>query len=168
MISIFTLVGLMTLKQAYICGALLIPLAGFVWYFTGQIQLKFRSIFNAPSLTSATDKDRKINRIINKGQVGGIQQFGEIKKLNTAYLPPIMCIRYPVHNMRHRKKRHGNHNNEEEEEDEVRMSFGAAHDDEEEEDGQTTRINDIGLVNMIHIKIPKLSYHSCCFNTYFI
>eukprot|EP00483_Globobulimina_turgida_P007790 UN07805 len=53
MIAIFTLVGLMALKQAYICGALLIPLAGFIWYITGSISMKFKPVFNAPSLTSA-------------------------------------------------------------------------------------------------------------------
>eukprot|EP01084_Bolivina_argentea_P307011 530596_1 len=88
MIAIFTLIGLMALKQAYICGLLLLPLAAFIWYFTGSIQMRFRPVFNAPSLTSATDKDKDINKIINKNKNGGIQQFGSIKQLNTSYLPP--------------------------------------------------------------------------------
>eukprot|EP00483_Globobulimina_turgida_P002077 UN02079 len=47
MISIFTLIGLMTLKQAYICSALLIPLAVFAWFVTGNIDVKFRKMFRA-------------------------------------------------------------------------------------------------------------------------
>merc|ERR1712129_235226 len=95
LISIFTLVGLMTLKQAYICAAVLIPLAGFAWYMTASIARKFTTIFQAPSLTSASDKDKQINKVFNNDKSkNGIRQFGEIKDLNSAYLPPIVCIEY--------------------------------------------------------------------------
>merc|ERR1712154_315354 len=104
MISIFTLVGLMTLKQAFVCAAMLIPLAAFVWYITGSIAMKFRPVSNAPSLTSASEKDKQINKVINKSQENGIRQFGEIKNLNKAYLPPIMCIEY---NLQHGRRRSG-------------------------------------------------------------
>merc|ERR1711933_509163 len=93
--------GLMTLKQAYICAAMLIPLAGFVWYLTGSISMKFRTIFNASSLTSASEKDKQVNKVINKSEQNGIRQFGEIKNLNNAYLPPIMCIEY---NLQHGRR----------------------------------------------------------------
>jgi len=137
MISIFTLFGLMALKQAYICAALLIPLALCVWYLTGRLQMRFRPIFNAPSLTSATHKDKQINRIINKNNENGIQQFGDAEQLNVAYLPPIMCIQYPSHqqmvsvrgkkNKKKKKRRMDDEEKEEQNEDEQVV-------DEDEED----------------------------------
>eukprot|EP01084_Bolivina_argentea_P165112 286910_1 len=94
MISIFTLIGYMALKQAYIEAALLLPLAGFVWYFSGNINLKFRQVFRAPSLTSSRDKDAQITKLINKGKENIPTHLGTKQQLEKAYLPPIMCIEY--------------------------------------------------------------------------
>lgn len=58
---------------------------------------RFRPIFRSPSISSAAEKDTQINRIINKSDDGdnGIQQFGDQKALDEAYLPRIMTIEYP-------------------------------------------------------------------------
>eukprot|EP01084_Bolivina_argentea_P307010 530595_1 len=93
-ISIFTLIGLMTLKQAYICAVLLVPLMFAIWDITGRINVKFRKIFRAPSLTSARSKDREIIKLINNGNENGIKHLGDEKQINNVYLPPVMSVKY--------------------------------------------------------------------------
>ncbi len=94
MISIFTLIGLMTLKQAYICAVLLIPLAIAIWDITGRINVKFRKVFRAPSLTSARSKDREIIKLINNGNENEFKHLGDEKEINNVYLPPVMSVKY--------------------------------------------------------------------------
>ena len=92
----------MVLKDAYMCAALLLPLAGFVWYITGAMNLKFRPVFRASSLTSARDKDSKITKLINKGKENISTHLGPTNRILNAYLPPIMCISY-------KSRHHGSH-----------------------------------------------------------
>ena len=141
MIAIFTLIGFMTLRQAYICGAMLIPLAIFIWHLTGQLQLKFRPVFKAPSLTSATDRDKEVNKLMQRKNVNNLQQFDQFKSLNTAYLPPIMGINYPSYNERSRKaterkqkkkKRKKSKDREQSDNDDNRLSIGGAGDDNDD------------------------------------
>ena len=94
MISIVTLMGLMTLRQAYPCGALLIPLAGFIWWVTGNISVKFRTIFRVTSLTSARSKDKQVTKLINNGNENSNKHLGDDNKLKYVYLPPVMSIQY--------------------------------------------------------------------------
>ena len=103
MIAIFTLIGFMALRQAYICAAILLPLAGFIWHLTGQIAVKFRPVFKAPSLTSATEKDKQIDKLMQLNNADDMEEFEEFKALDTAYLPPIMGINYPSYNERVRR-----------------------------------------------------------------
>jgi len=97
MISIFTLIGLMTLKQSYVCSALLLPLAGFVWFFTGNLNVKFRTIFRVTSLTSARSKDQQITKLINNGNENTSNHLGNANRLKFVYLPPVMAIKYKKH-----------------------------------------------------------------------
>eukprot|EP00485_Elphidium_margaritaceum_P003238 CAMPEP_0202690086 /NCGR_PEP_ID=MMETSP1385-20130828/5203_1 /ASSEMBLY_ACC=CAM_ASM_000861 /TAXON_ID=933848 /ORGANISM="Elphidium margaritaceum" /LENGTH=921 /DNA_ID=CAMNT_0049345315 /DNA_START=42 /DNA_END=2807 /DNA_ORIENTATION=+ len=138
LISIFTLVGLMALKQAYLCAAALLPLAGFSWYATTTVTLNFQPVFNAPSLTSASQKDRQINAVINKNDENGILQFGDVSNLNNAYLPPIMTVEYLVNNdvfyrqqreqqgKKNKKSKKKNHQKEQEDMNVVAADAGAA------------------------------------------
>lgn len=102
MLAIVTMLGLMALKTAYIEAALLIPLMFIVWFVSGAITLRFRPIFRSPSISSATEKDTQINRVINKSNdnVNGVQQFGDKEDLDTAYLPQIMTVQYPSYEER--------------------------------------------------------------------
>eukprot|EP01083_Nonionella_stella_P033725 92295_1 len=97
MISIFTLIGWMTLTQAYVCAVLLLPLAGIVWAVTGNINVKFRTMFRVTSLTSAQRKDKQITRRINYGDEGSSKHLGDAIALTHVYLPPIMSINYTKH-----------------------------------------------------------------------
>jgi len=94
MISIFTLFGFITLQQSYVCAALLLPLAGFVWWVTGNLDVKFRTIFRATSLTSARSKDKQITELINNGEEDSSAHLGDPEKLKYVYLPPIMSVEH--------------------------------------------------------------------------
>merc|ERR1712129_404163 len=80
-------------------------------YMTASIARKFTTIFQAPSLTSASDKDKQINKVFNNDKwKNGIRQFGEIKDFNSAYLPPIVCIEYNQQRQRQSADVNGNGN----------------------------------------------------------
>ena len=139
MIALFTLIGFMTLRQAYICGAVLLPLALFIWHLTGQLQLKFRAVFKAPSLTSASDKDKEINKLMQMKKIDNMRQFEQFKAIDKAYLPPIMGINYPSYSERSRKakerkkrakrKRSKSRERDQSDNDDNRLSLGGAGDD---------------------------------------
>ena len=117
----------MALKQAYICAALLLPLAGGVWVITGNINIKFRPVFRASSLTSAHEKDEQITKFIHKNKQSETSHLGTKKQINDAYLPPIMCIKYKSHKSKSRKNKNNINDS--------KLSFaGAAQDDDNEDD----------------------------------
>eukprot|EP01084_Bolivina_argentea_P037143 68660_1 len=93
-ISILTLIGLMTLKSKYVCAAILLPLAVFIWIITGNINVKFRTIFRVTSLSSARQKDKQIAKFINNGNINSCNHLGNENKLKYVYLPPIMAVNY--------------------------------------------------------------------------
>merc|ERR1712113_82017 len=100
MFSNVTMLGYMALDSAYIEAAALIPLLFIVWFFTNGITNRFRPVFRSPSISSATEKDTQINQVINRGDDYGIDQFGDRKRLDTAYLPSIMTVEYPSYEER--------------------------------------------------------------------